>query len=74
MFRIGPQQNPERLADIKRLFDAADNEEERRALLSVANDESLADYAEAINVPKPIAAVKRMRFISKIARHLREEF
>lgn len=68
------QQNPERLADIKRLFDAADNEEERRALLSVANDESLADYADAINMSKPSAAVKRMRHISKIASHLREEF
>ena len=44
----------------------AENEEERRALLSVANDESLADYAEGYEFAEAYRAVKRMRFISKL--------
>ena len=65
-------QNPDRMIDIKRLFDAATTEDERRALLSVASDESLDDYAEEINQSKSSAAVKRMRYVNAIARRLRE--
>ena len=65
-------QNPDRMTDIKRLFDAATTEDERRALLSVANDESLDDYADAISETKSNASVKRMRLISRIAKRLNE--
>jgi hypothetical protein len=60
------------MMDIKRLFDAATTEDERRALLSVANDESLDDYSDAISETKGNASVKRMRLISRIAKRLNE--
>lgn len=65
-------QNPDRMMDIKRLFDVASTEDERRALLSVANDESLDDYSDSISETKGNASVKRMRLISKIAKRLNE--
>lgn len=66
-------QNPERFADINRLFDLTETADERRALLSIANDESLQDYADAINKSKQSAAVKRMRLVQKIASKIRQE-
>jgi DNA-directed RNA polymerase specialized sigma24 family protein len=65
-------QNPDRLIDIQRLFEVARTDDERRALLSVANDESLEDYAQEINQPKANASVARMRHISAIASRLQQ--
>lgn len=64
------EDNPERLVEIRKLYQFAKSVAERRALLSIANDESLEDYALDTGQPKAHAAVNRMRLIQKISKRI----
>ena len=64
------EENPERFVEISKLYQVAKTDAERRALLSIANDESLNDYALDTGQSKKHASVSRMRLIQKISKRI----
>ena len=64
------EENPERFVEIRKLYQVAKTDAERRALLSIANDESLEDYALDTGQSKEHASVSRMRLIQKISKRI----